>query len=483
MQETGLKLELSEAGASSLLKQNPFDCSPTILRQRSVYFDTGEWELSKRGLSLRIRQSGNERIQTVKSGDGSAAASFTRQEWQRPVADNMPVLDDPEIQPVLAGTDDTLAPVFDIHVKRNRWSVTEGETKIEVALDLGKVVAADREAPLCEMELEKKTGPPTALFALARKINLITPAHIGVLSKAERGYRLLGPASGAIKASITPLTAEMNAATAFAQIAAACLKQFRLNEMTLSWSRNADALHQARVSLRRLRSLFSICKSMFDDSRFDHLREELRWLASELGNARDIDVLIKRASDGDLSSRLHQARSAAYGAVEAALSSTRARSLMIDLAEWISIRDWRSDQAGASLLLQPSRDFASTVLDRLWRKVARGGSNLIDLDDETRHELRITAKKLRYAAEFFGSLYDSKAQTRRHKRFIAAMEGLQDQLGSLNDLATAPDMLSELDLSNVAGAEDLVSAADKDKLLHDAAEAHDIFVDAKRFWR
>jgi hypothetical protein len=29
-------------------------------------------------------------------------------------------------------------------------------------------------------------------------------------------------------------------------------------------------------------------------------------------------------------------------------------------------------------------------------------------------------------------------------------------------------MLSELDLSNVAGAEDLVSAADKDKLLHDA---------------
>ncbi|WGI77693.1 CHAD domain-containing protein [Sinorhizobium meliloti] len=46
-------------------------------------------------------------------------------------------------------------------------------------------------------------------------------------------------------------------------IAAACLKQFRLNEITLSWSRNADTLHQARVSLRRLRSLFSICKSMF----------------------------------------------------------------------------------------------------------------------------------------------------------------------------------------------------------------------------
>ncbi|MEJ7015489.1 CHAD domain-containing protein [Sinorhizobium meliloti] len=87
-----------------------------------------------------------------------------------------------------------------------------------------------------------------------------------MLSKAQRGYRLLGAAPGAIKASVTPLATDINAPTAFVYIAAACLKQFRLNEITLSWSRNANTLHQARVSLRRLRSLFSICKSMFDDS-------------------------------------------------------------------------------------------------------------------------------------------------------------------------------------------------------------------------
>ncbi|WP_240545142.1 CHAD domain-containing protein [Sinorhizobium fredii] len=275
----------------------------------------------------------------------------------------------------------------------------------------------------------------------------------------------------------------MNAATAFAHIAAACLKQFRLNEMVLSWSRDADALHQARVSLRRLRSLFSICKSLFADSRFDHLRDELRWLASALGNARNIDVMIKRASDDNLSRRLQAARKDAYGAVEASLSSVRARSLMIDLAEWISIRDWRSGETGAALLVRPSRKFASTVLDKLWKKVARGGRNLIDLDDETRHELRISAKKLRYAAEFFGPLYESKTEAKRQKRFIIAMEGLQDQLGSLNDLATAPGMLAELELTHTAGAEDLFNADDKEKLLHDAAEAHDIFVDTKRFWR
>lgn len=73
MQEMELKLELSEAGASSLLEKNPFGQSPTILRQTSVYFDTVEGDLSKRGLSLRIRQCGEESIQTVKSGHGSAA--------------------------------------------------------------------------------------------------------------------------------------------------------------------------------------------------------------------------------------------------------------------------------------------------------------------------------------------------------------------------------------------------------------------------
>ena len=95
--------------------------------------------------------------------------------------------------------------------------------------------------------------------------------------------------------------------------------------------------------------------------------------------------------------------------------------------------------------------------------------------------MRIAAKKLRYAAEFFEPLY--KAHAKRHRRFITAMSGLQDELGSLNDLATAPDMLSALGLSDVVGAEDLFSADDKAKLLHQAAEAHDTLVETKRFWR
>ena len=145
MQETELKLELSPSGAAQLLKKNPFDSAPTILQQKSIYFDTPGWDLSKRGLSLRIRQSGNERIQTVKASDGAAAGSFTREEFEGPVVGDAPDLDDPQIRDLLAGAGPKLVPLFEVHVKRHRWNVMDGDATIEVALDLGKVVAADRE--------------------------------------------------------------------------------------------------------------------------------------------------------------------------------------------------------------------------------------------------------------------------------------------------------------------------------------------------
>ncbi|MCA1408058.1 CHAD domain-containing protein [Ensifer sp. IC3342] len=67
-----------------------------------------------------------------------------------------------------------------------------------------------------------------------------------------------------------------------------------------------EVVHQAHVSLRRLRSLFSICKPMFEDIRLDHLREELRWLAGEFGDARNIDVMTERATGEELSHRLQE---------------------------------------------------------------------------------------------------------------------------------------------------------------------------------
>ncbi len=104
-------------------------------------------------------------------------------------------------------------------------------------------------------------------------------------------------------------------------------------------------------------------------------------------------------------------------------------------------------------------------------------------EDEHRHEARKNAKKLRYAAEFFGSLFAGKRAARRYKRFIDAVEKLQDQLGALNDLATGPDVLDKYGLRDHPEADRLVSHADKSALIHKAQDALDDVLDAKRFWK
>jgi inorganic triphosphatase YgiF len=480
--EVELKLEVSSEGLDALT-HGIFGGEPRIARQVSTYFDTPKHDLHSAGFSLRIRRIGRVRVQTVKAKGAEAAGLFVRPEWERKVRTNQPVLDDHDpVGAVLGKKADDLAGLFATNVERQTWDLAEGDTSIEVALDRGEIVADDRRTPLCEVELEQKTGSPAALFALARRIDAVAPVRVGVLSKCERGYRLLGQAQGAIKAEPILLERGTTAAVAFQHIARACLRQFRLNEAVLLEQRNTEALHQARVALRRLRSAFSIHRAMLEDDRFDRLSQELRWLATQLGDARNLDALIERVAPGPVRDAIEQARGQAYDTVETVLRSDRERHLMIDLIEWIAFGDWLRQPDTQTLRDQPARRFAARALDRFRRKIKDNGRNLADLDDEERHQVRKAAKKLRYTAEFFTALYDRKGEKRPRKRFIAALEELQDHLGALNDLAVAPAILTRLGLADLPETAALCGAGRKSDLLGLAAAARHRLIDTKRFW-
>jgi len=482
--EVELKLELTLPAAEALQRSGVLTGAPRVTRHRSIYFDTPDHQLAAAGLSLRIRADGDGRIQTVKAGGAPAAGLFARPEWEMPVEDDRPLLDDATpVRAMLGEAADAVEPLFDVLVERRTWMIDMDGATIEVVLDRGDAVAGDRRSPVCEVELEQKSGPPEALFALARQIDRTAPVRLGVLSKSERGYHLLEGTADSVKAEPVHLTADMDAARAFQHIARACLRQFRLNETLLLAGRGPAALHQARVALRRLRSAFSLFAPMLGDARFDRLREETRWLAGTLGDARDIDVLIERSPDEDFRARLQEPRARAYAAAEGALESDRARALMLDLAEWIAVGEWLRLPQPRPLREQPARLFAAEALDRFRRKVKKQGRDLAELDDETRHEVRKAAKKLRYASEFFRALFDDKRQRRRYKRFVSALEELQDRLGALNDLVAAPGLLDRAGLLEAPGAAPLLAAGHKRKLLDSAADAHAALVDAKRFWR
>ena len=483
-QEVELKLVLDAAAADAFVGSDLLDGPASTRQMLAVYFDTPDLALSHGGVSLRIRQSGDARTQTLKAADAKAAGLFARSEWEMEVPDMVPVVDDRTPIPTLLGDGvGTVAPIFTVAVERSTWIVDSGEASIELVLDRGYVSAGDRHSPVCELELELKRGEPAALFALAKTIAARFPVRLGVVTKSERGYDLLRPVSNAFKAERVALSRTASTADAFGAVAGSSIRQYRLNEITLLDRADAEALHQARVSLRRLRSAFSIFKSLLDGDQMPHFQSELRWLGSVLGEARDLDVLLAKTKPGaSLFEELSGARDAAYAGVDTALASGRVRALMLDLTEWLICGAWRTAPSMRDARDAPARQFAKQTLHDLRRRVSKRGRSLATQADEERHDVRKTAKRLRYGADFLGSLFPGKKRARRYGKFMRSLAKLQHQLGVLNDMATAPMILDRLGLRDDPGAKHLVAHQKKSKIIEAAAEAYDDLVDRKTFW-
>ena len=483
-QEVELKLELPREAVDAFLQSPILPQESDRADLRSIYFDTPGRQLHAEGLSLRIRRSGKERIQTVKADDGDGGGGlFARAEWEMKVPKDVPVID--TRTPVAALLGDEVAaiePAFAVKVERQSWLLDQDGDRIEMVLDQGLVEAGERQAPICEIELERKAGEAAALFRLARKIDAMVPVRLGVVAKSERGYQLLDAARPAFKAEPVRLAPGTRTDAAFQAIARACLRHYRLNEALLLDHYDPLALHQARVAVRRLRSALTIFKPILAEADRTRFNGELRWLAGVLGEARDLDVLAEKTDEGDLHESIEAARSRAQAQVIETLKTHRVRGLMLDLLEWLTLGAGQVEGEALARREEPASAFAARRLAHFRRRVVKDGRHMKRLDDHGRHEVRKDAKKLRYASEFFASLFVQKKQRRRHGRFIAALEGLQDDLGALNDLVSTPDILAQHGLQDEAGTLGK-GAKGKKRLIAAAADAHDDLADARRFWR
>ena len=479
--EIELKLEIDPTHHDRLSQSAALsDVAFTDREQVATYYDTSDHQLRAAAVSLRVRRVGTRHVQTIKAGGGTAAGMFARSEWEQEV--DGPGLDLASAFPlhrlVPGEVLQRLAPVFTVAVTRRVWLVERDGATIELVADHGVVRAGDRSTPISEIELELKSGPAAAIFALARDLGRELPLRLGVLTKAERGYRLIGAGGMAgVKAERLALKQDATVAEAFDAIVGNCLRHYRLNEESLRDHPQPEALHQARVALRRLRSALSIFKPVVADEQFEHLAAELRWLAGSLGDARDLDVLVKRLGD-TATDAVTAAHARAYEAALAALESQRTRDMMIELVQWVAAGTWRQRPLDPAMVTERADAFAAETLGTLRRRIKRRGRHLAAIDDAERHRVRILAKKLRYATGFFDTLFTGRKARRRYKPFLKQLELLQEHLGELNDHATAPTLMTRFGLD----AGPAISASRRETLLADAAEAHAALIDAKRFW-
>lgn len=462
-QELEVKLEIPPSSIGELKKSpllRTLKGAPKDLTEVSVYFDTDKHKLRKSGVMLRVRRVGSHYIQTVKASGN--LAPFQRGEWESEIAGNEPDLSlakGTALEPLLTKKlRRQLRPLFETRVQRTLYPVVDDANAIALTVDRGTIDTGTRTLPFCEIELELKRGTAAKLFEVARGLTAALPARLAVKSKSERGYEIIdgGPVA-TVKAEAIELPAGASAREAFEMIGVACLKQIIDNEPGVMKG-DPEGVHQMRVGLRRLRAAMSLFAMLLHDSQAEAIKAQLKWLAEQLGPARELEVLVSRvvAPMGkrpsrwrgmrSLSHEIAARRDAALKRAQEAVDSAGFRELALDVAAWLAAGQWTTptDDLVRDQGDLPVEDFAADQLTRRWRKVRKKGGAFAQLDARSRHRFRIQTKKLRYATEFFSGLYRSKQAVKRRKQWLAALERLQDGLGDLNDIAVHEERIAAM---------------------------------------
>ncbi|MET0963845.1 MAG: CHAD domain-containing protein [Noviherbaspirillum sp.] len=466
--EIELKLLIDPAHAQALrehaLLKKYASAAPLRQQMLTTYFDTPDLYFSRHRAALRVRQTDAGWVQTLKDGNEVLGGLHSRNEWEADVEESAPDL---KALRELVGhgspwfarladenLQESLAPAFTSRIDRTAWLLDfpQGQ-QAELVLDQGELQRGEQQETISEIELELKAGDAAPLFDFALELQQDIALRLGNASKSARGYALMHPASAPlVKAEPLALDAAMRVEDALRAIAANCIGQMQGNEAGVMEGRDPEHVHQMRVGLRRLRSLLKL----FEDTAPlpAGLDQELRWLGGELGAARDWEVLagdtlsqLMHAQDGEPAfAPLQQAALAEAGTrrarASAAVGSVRCASLLLRLIAWLHGARWQRDAAPEQqdALDAPLKGFARRALKQGERRIERRAGKLAQADASARHRLRIAAKRMRYATEFFASLYPA----RRVRPYLKALSALQDSLGQLNDAAVARKALREL---------------------------------------
>lgn len=421
-------------------------------RLAATYFDTPALDLQQRRIALRVRREGRRWIQAVKSGGSAASGVHQRLEIESVLRDRHPdvsVLPRHPATKVLRSRKvaELLAPVMHTEITRTlRLLEPVPGVLIEAAIDRGFIRSGRRRDRVCEIELELKSGPVSALFELAQQLAQAVPLALEHRSKAERGYALFRGEAVPVKAAPVVLTRQMTAGQAFLRIAAAALAQVHGNERGVIHSQDPEYLHQMRVGIRRLRSAFSLFREVLGDAAAPQATA-LRGIAGALGPARDWDVLVtetlpmvRPALAAHVAAEAFEAvcrkcQLSARAGAKKSIKTIGYNESMIALGSWLAALD-RDGDGGA--WGQPARVCALQILKARHARVLRRGRRLDRRTAAELHRLRIAVKQLRYATEFFATLFPGRGMATLRDRLVL----LQDILGRINDAAVVRPLLS-----------------------------------------
>lgn len=223
-----------------------------------------------------------------------------------------------------------------------------------------------------------------------------------------------------------------------------------------------DAVHQMRVSCRRLRSVFSGFPTVLDAARTAHLSDELKLLARILGEARDSEVQLEIDKsilrDENASPELIAALAGnetgvhdrAIKAAHVAMNSDRYFALLDAIDELIAAPPPGPD---ADLDAVTAVDKAIAKSRRKIRRAQRELAAAAELSDEWMeqlHTIRKRAKRLRYSTDAAEPL-----NKKRYRNIAKVAKDIQSALGDVNDTRINRARLAEIAASGTLSGTDM----------------------------
>ncbi|MEC5386313.1 CHAD domain-containing protein [Uliginosibacterium sp. H3] len=456
--EIELKLAFPPEALKSITRHPLIAATTRIGRAQTLentYYDTPDETLGKALIAVRTRRIGNRWLQTIKSANASAGGLSSRPEWEQPFNRktnrfDFSVVDDVATRELLEKNAESIAPLFTTTFRREtREFAPHPGLRILLMIDTGTVSSGSadslRTAPISELELELAEGEASDLLDYALQLGADLPLMPEDVSKAQRGYQLLhNEPARAVRARNVALDAAMTPHAAFLALAFECLQAWQANALGALTHDDPEFIHQFRVSLRRLRTLLRILNPQLPSGFAELWQEQLGQLANDVGQARDLDVmhesLLHEPAQGPdaptfetLIQHLGDASQTARLDVRNVLHSPYSRILLLQFSKALHTLATPTD---APALQDFARDSLRTLRKQVARRLERAQKTK-ERDDL--HRVRIALKRLRYALEFFASLFSEKL-AKPYQRKLGKILG---ELGELNDIAVGRNTLRQ----------------------------------------
>jgi CHAD domain-containing protein len=436
------------------------EAEPERQRLAATYFDTAGLDLARTGLTLRRRTGGGDAGWHLKVPAGADARSELRlplgrgartvpaplrkMVWAqtlgaelRPIAE---IVTDRTVRRLVDVTGHVVAELADDRVTARRLMPTEG---------LGD--AASAQMSWREIEVELGDGDVDLLSAVDARLR-----ERG-LSEAPSASKLahvldLRPDGGAVPGKDRKLTVKSQAGDVLLAHISEQVQQVRAQDLPVRLDAS-DAVHKMRVATRRLRSALTTFEPLFDPEVVGPLRDELKWLAGELGAARDAEVMRDRVLSaveaesqalaehpgaGVADSELGEAYRTAHDRVLAELDGDRYHAILRALDGLVTappLTERAAGKAGRTLPPLVARSYKKVRTIVQHADATSAGPER----EELLHDARKAAKRARYAGESVSRPFGKDAVA-----FAKAMEDVQEALGEHQDSVLTRERLRDL---------------------------------------